>query len=109
AAGVLLSAAGLGLCLAAVRRGWSVRAFPLVSAGILAAVAFMLMPPVGSTDHLNYASYGRMAATGHDPYETSAAELPHDPVAGAPEEWRTTPSVYGPLATGEQAVAAWIG
>ena len=78
-------------------------------AGLLAAVAFMLMPPVGSTDHLNYASYGRMVATGHDPYVTSASEMPHDPVAGAPEEWRTTPSVYGPIATGEQALAAWIG
>lgn len=109
AAGVAAGTAGLGLCLAAVRRGWRVRALPVAAAGMLAAVAFMMMPPVGSTDHLNYASYGRMAATGHDPYETSAAELPHDPVAGAPEEWRTTPSVYGPIATGEQALAAWIG
>ncbi|MCQ0017481.1 polyprenol phosphomannose-dependent alpha 1,6 mannosyltransferase MptB [Actinomadura madurae] len=67
------------------------------------------MPPVGSTDHLNYASYGRMAATGHDPYRTSADDLPKDPVAGAPEEWRTTPSVYGPIATGGQAFAAWLG
>ncbi|TDE39164.1 hypothetical protein E1289_00785 [Actinomadura sp. 6K520] len=108
-AGVLAGAAGLGLCFLAVRKGWRVRAFPLAMAGLLAAVAFMMMPPVGSTDHLNYASYGRMAATGHDPYDTSAAELPHDPVAGAPEEWRTTPSVYGPIATGEQALAAWIG
>lgn len=109
AAGVAAGAAGLGMCFAAVRKGWRVRAKPLVVAGIMAAVAFMMMPPIGSTDHLNYASYGRMAATGHDPYETSASELPHDPVAGAPEEWRTTPSVYGPIATGEQAVAAWIG
>ena len=109
AAGVAAGTAGLGLCLAAVRRGWRVRALPVAAAGMLAAVAFMMMPPVGSTDHLNYASYGRMAATGHDPYETSAADLPHDPVAGAPEEWRTTPSVYGPIATGEQALAAWIG
>ncbi|TDC70187.1 DUF2029 domain-containing protein [Actinomadura sp. GC306] len=108
-AGVLFGTAGLGLCLLAVRKGWRVRAFPLAMAGLLAAVAFMMMPPVGSTDHLNYASYGRMAATGHDPYDTSAAELSHDPVAGAPEEWRTTPSVYGPIATGEQALAAWIG
>ena len=109
AAGVLAGAAGLGLCLAAVRKGWRVRALPLVAAGLLAAVAFMAMPPVGSTDHLNYASYGRMAATGHDPYATSASELPYDPVAGAPEEWRETPSVYGPIATGGQALAAWIG
>lgn len=107
--GVVASTVGLGLCFAAVRRGWRVRALPVVAAGLLAAVAFMAMPPVGSTDHLNYASYGRMAATGHDPYATRAVDLPTDPVAGAPEEWRTTPSVYGPIATGEQAVAAWIG
>lgn len=108
-AGICVSAFGLGLCLAAVRRGWRVPALPLVVAGLLAAAAFMFMPPVGSTDHLNYASYGRMAATGHDPYRTSAVDLPKDPVAGAPEEWRTTPSVYGPVATGGQAFAAWIG
>ncbi|TDD89595.1 DUF2029 domain-containing protein [Actinomadura darangshiensis] len=108
-AGIIASALGLGLCLAAVRKGWRVRALPLVVAGLLAAVAFMFMPPVGSTDHLNYASYGRMAATGHDPYRTSADDLPKDPVAGAPEEWRKTPSVYGPIATGGQAFAAWIG
>ncbi|SNT50065.1 Protein of unknown function [Actinomadura meyerae] len=108
-AGIVASTAGLALCFAAVRKGWRVRALPLAAAGLLAAVAFMCMPPVGSTDHLNYASYGRMAATGHDPYATSAEDLSRDPVAGAPEEWRTTPSVYGPIATGEQALAAWIG
>lgn len=108
-AGIVASTVGLGLCFAAVRRGWRVRPLPLVLAGIAAAVAFMVMPPVGSTDHLNYASYGRMAATGHDPYRTSADDLPKDPVAGAPEEWRTTPSVYGPIATGGQAFAAWLG
>jgi hypothetical protein len=108
-AGIVASTVGLGLCFAAVRRGWRVRALPLVFAGVAAAVAFMVMPPVGSTDHLNYASYGRMAATGHDPYRTSADDLPKDPVAGAPEEWRTTPSVYGPIATGGQAFAAWLG
>ncbi|RFS86839.1 hypothetical protein D0T12_00705 [Actinomadura spongiicola] len=108
-AGVVAGSTGLGLCFVAVRRGWRVAARPLVIAGLLAAVAFMAMPPVGSTDHLNYASYGRMAATGHDPYATRAVDLPQDPVAGAPEEWRTTPSVYGPIATGEQAFAAWIG
>lgn len=107
--GILAGAAGLGLCFAAVRKGWRVRALPLAGAGLLAAVAFMFMPPVGSTDHLNYASYGRMAATGHDPYATRAVDLPKDPVAGAPEEWRTTPSVYGPIATGEQAFSAWVG
>ncbi|QXJ22952.1 polyprenol phosphomannose-dependent alpha 1,6 mannosyltransferase MptB [Actinomadura graeca] len=109
AGGVLAGAAGLGLCLAAVARGWRVRPFPLVAAGLLAAVAFTFLPPSGSADHLNYASYGRMAATGHDPYVTRAVDLPGDPVAGSPEEWRFTPSVYGPIATGSQAFASWAG
>ncbi len=108
-AGVLMGTAGLGLCFAGVGRGWRVRAFPLVVAGLLAAVAFTCLPPAGSTDHLNYASYGRMAATGHDPYVTRAVDMAGDPVAGAPEEWRFTPSVYGPIATGSQAFASWIG
>ncbi|MFI6522250.1 polyprenol phosphomannose-dependent alpha 1,6 mannosyltransferase MptB [Spirillospora sp. NPDC050679] len=107
--GVLAGTAGLGACFAAVRRGWTCRARPLVAAGLLAAVAFMFMPPVGSTDHLNYAAYGRMVVLGHDPYETGADRLPGDPVAGAAEEWRGTPSVYGPLTTAGQALASWVG
>lgn len=108
-AGLAAGTAGLALCLVAVRRGWRVRAAPLMAAGLLAAAAFTFMPPVGSADHLNYASYGRMAATGHDPYTTRAVDLPADPVAGAPEEWRSAPSVYGPIASGQQAFAAWAG
>ncbi|MCP2338034.1 polyprenol phosphomannose-dependent alpha 1,6 mannosyltransferase MptB [Actinomadura rupiterrae] len=109
AAGTLAGAGGLLGCLTAARRGWRVRALPLVAAGMLVAAAFAFMPPAGSADHLNYASYGRMAATGHDPYTTTAADVPHDPVIGAAEEWRTTPSVYGPVATAGQALASWIG
>ncbi|MBT2207192.1 polyprenol phosphomannose-dependent alpha 1,6 mannosyltransferase MptB [Actinomadura sp. NEAU-AAG7] len=109
AAGLAVGTAGLAACFAAVRRGWRIRAFPLVVAGLLAAVAVTMLPPTGSADHLNYASYGRMAATGHDPYTTSAVDLPRDPVAGAPEEWRSTPSVYGPITTGSQAFASWVG
>ncbi len=108
-AGIVVGTAGLAACFVAVRRGWRVRAFPLVVAGLLAAVAFTMLPPTGSTDHLNYASYGRMAATGHDPYVTRAVDMPRDPVAGAPEEWRSAPSVYGPITTGSQAFASWVG
>ena len=107
--GVLLGTAGLGLCFAGVGRGWRMRAFPLVVGGLLAAVALTFLPPSGSTDHLNYASYGRMVATGHDPYVTRAVDMADDPVAGSPEEWRFTPSVYGPITTGSQAFAAWVG
>jgi hypothetical protein len=110
AAGVLVGAAGLGLCLYAVRGGWSCSPRPLLVAGLLVAAAFVFLPPVGSGDHLNYAAYGRMAVTGHDPYATAARDLPGDPIAGAVESpWREEPSIYGPIATGQEALASWIG
>lgn len=104
-------AAGLGLTLRAVRRGWAVPAWLILAAGILAAVALALVPPFGSSDHLSYAAYGRMVSTGHNPYTTTPAALAQlgDPVARAVQDWRTSPSVYGSLATGGQALASWIG
>ncbi|MBG6092134.1 hypothetical protein IW256_006247 [Actinomadura viridis] len=107
--GVLAGAAGLALCFAAVARGWRCRPGPLVAAGLLVAAAFAFLPPVGSGDHLNYAAYGRMVVLGHDPYATRAVDLPGDPVVGAVEEWRRAPSVYGPLATAQEAFASRIG
>ena len=69
----------------------------------------VLLPPFGSADHLSYAAYGRMLVTGHDPYATGPSVLGHDPISRAVEDWRTTPSVYGPLATAGQALASLIG
>jgi hypothetical protein len=109
AAGVLLSAAGLALCFWAARGGWWFRPRVLLFAGALATAAFALMPPVGSADHLNYAAYGRMAVTGNDPYNTTARNLPADPVARAVQDWRDTPTVYGPIATAQQTFASLIG
>jgi hypothetical protein len=109
AAGVVLTAAGLALCLLAARAGWRFRARPLLIAGVIATAAFALMPPVGSSDHLNYAAYGRMAITGNDPYATTARQLPADPVARAVQDWRDTPTVYGPVATAQQTLASLIG
>lgn len=109
-AGILLGGAGLGLCLLAAHRGWRPGSKGLLVAGIVVAAAFSCMPPVGSSDHLNYAAYGRMAVTGLDPYSTTAADLPAgDPYGQAVEEWQTTPSIYGPVLTGVQAFAAWAG
>ena len=67
--------------------------------------------PFGSSDQLSYAAYGRMVVTGHDPYLTTPAMLARlgDPVARAVQDWRGSPSVYGSLATGGQALASWIG
>jgi hypothetical protein len=108
--GVLAGATGLGLCLLAIRRGWSCPARPLLIAGLVVAAAFAVLPPVGSGDHLNYAVYGRMAVTGHDPYSTAARDLPGDPIAAVVEPpWREEPSIYGPIATAQEAFASWIG
>lgn len=111
AAALAVGVAGLGLCLYAVRRGWTVSPLAVLVSGLIAATAIALMPPFGSADHLSYAAYGRIAVTGHDPYLTSPAMLARlgDPVARAVQDWRTSPSVYGSLATGGQALASWIG
>jgi hypothetical protein len=111
AAALAAGALGLVLVLRAVRGGWSVPAWTVLLAGLLAAVALTLVPPFGSSDQLSYAAYGRMLVTGHNPYTTTPAQLAAlgDPVARAVQDWFTAPSVYGPLATGVQGLAALIG
>ncbi len=111
AAALAAGALGLVLALRAVRGGWSVPARAVLLAGLLAAVVLTLVPPFGSSDQLSYAAYGRMLVTGHNPYMTTPAQLAAlgDPVARAVQDWFTTPSVYGPLATGVQGLAALIG
>jgi hypothetical protein len=111
AAALTAGTAGLALCLLALRRGWTVPPRLVLAAGLIAATAIALVPPFGSSDHLSYAAYGRMAVTGHDPYLTTPAMLARlgDPVARAVQDWRHSPSVYGSLATGGQALASWAG
>jgi alpha-1,6-mannosyltransferase len=111
AAAVAAGALGLVLTLRAIRRGWSVPARVVLTGGLLAAAALTLVPPFGSSDHLSYAAYGRMLVTGHNPYTTTPAQLAAlgDPVARAVQDWRGTPSVYGPLATAIQALASLAG
>jgi Glycosyltransferase family 87 len=66
------------------------------------------LPPVGSADPGSYVGYGRLAATGHDPYATAPATLTGSYGAAVEDPWRAAPSIYGPLATGEQRFAAAI-
>ena len=105
ALGVLAAVTALWLGLSG---RWQPSPRRLVAAGILAAAALAFLPPTGSADPLSYAAYGRMVTTGHDPWTTTPAQLAgHDPVERAVEvPWQHTPSVYGPIATAEQAAAS---
>ena len=72
----------------------------------------VFLTPVGSSDTASYASYGRIAALGGNPYVTSplAALGPHSPyVAGVGWAWKSQVTVYGPIATLIQWFAALIG
>jgi hypothetical protein len=106
-----LGAAAVGLGLRAVAAG--VRPSPRrVAAAALAVVGLLVVvPPLGSADHLSYVAYGRIAAEGGDPYAVppSAWRGGTDPVvAGVRPPWQDTPSVYGPVATGVMTATAWL-
>jgi hypothetical protein len=111
AAALILGTYGLAATMLAARRGWRPSPRLILLAGIAAAAALALLPPFGSSDHLSYAAYGRMLVTGHNPYLTGPNALARlgDPVARAVEDWKTSPSVYGIVATGGQGLASLIG
>ncbi|GLY26733.1 hypothetical protein [Kineosporia sp. NBRC 101731] len=115
---VLAIAAGLGALaivagLLALRSGltWLSPRVVLVAAGA-AVLLLTVLPPLGSADHLSYLAYGRIAAAGDDPYVVDPGTWRGgtDPVAGAIQPpWQHTPSVYGPVSTAAQVLAAWAG
>ncbi|GAA3229935.1 hypothetical protein [Actinocorallia longicatena] len=107
---------GLGGTLLGLRRAGpepgSGTARGLFLFGTASAVVLALVPPLGSTDLMDYATYGRLAVLGHNPHEWTPADLRSlgDPVALlSSEAWRNTPSVYGPVATAVQWGAALLG
>jgi hypothetical protein len=102
-----LGGCGVIAALVAIRRGERLPIRTLVITGLFALVILTVLPPVGSTDALDYAVYGQISALGHSPYvmvPLQYRQLTH--AAGVPGGWSTIPSVYGPLATFEQFVAA---
>jgi hypothetical protein len=105
---VVAGSYGVGGCLSALRRGWAPDARRLLLGGAVAAVAFGVLAPIGSSDPGSYAAYGRLAATGHDPYVTPPSALTGSYRDIAEDPWRTTTSVYGPVATAEQRFFAQI-
>ncbi|MBO0890698.1 MAG: hypothetical protein J2P14_07270, partial [Acidothermales bacterium] len=109
-----LCVGGLGVLagLAAVRGGWRPATRPLLVGAAVACAVLVVTPPAGSTDTLDYAAYGEQAAVGQSPYTHTPEQLRKagDPIgAYAPRSWQGTTSVYGPLATGMQWVAAELG
>jgi hypothetical protein len=110
-----LGCAGVLAGLAAVARGARLPVQLLLGFGFLAVVVLTILPPAGSTDSLSYAASGRIAVLGHSPYVMTPYQLQHssDPIGhqiGAiPALWNNTPSVYGPVATAAEWVAAKLG
>jgi hypothetical protein len=114
-ASITLCCLGLAMMLWANSRGWSPspRRVFLAAAGVVAVV--VNITPVGSSDSASYAAYGRIAALGYNPYLYLPSQLS---VPGHPKNpytvlvspfWRHTASVYGPVATWTQQLAAEIG
>jgi hypothetical protein len=108
----LAGAGGVIAGLVAVRRGARPSVRALLIAAALAVVALTVLPVAGSNDALDYAAYGRIMALGHNPYVMTPEHLQrmHNAFASAvPGPWRTFVSVYGPLASLEQFLAAKLG
>jgi hypothetical protein len=110
--GNVLACLGLAGMLWAHSQGWrpDPRRLLLASAGIVAVM--VSLTPVGSSDTASYAAYGRIAALGGNPYFTDphgflGPNSPYTQAVGA--QWKSTPSVYGPIATLVQRFAASIG
>ncbi len=106
------SAGGAVSGLLAVRRGVRLNARPLLIVGLITVAVLTVLPPAGSTDPLDYATYGRLLLLGHSPYVYTPHYLRHlhDSFAQSiPLIWSKYVSVYGPLASMEQLLAAKLG
>ena len=108
----ILGAGGVTAGLMAVQNGARPSVRALLIAATLAVAALTVLPAAGSTDAFDYASYGRILALGHSPYIMTPyhLRLAHNAFArSVPVTWDHYVSVYGPLATIEQFLAAKLG
>jgi hypothetical protein len=109
---IFAGAGGVVAGLKAIQHGArpSVRALLIVAAVTVAVLT--VLPPAGSTDAFDYAAYGRIMVLGHSPYVMTPLKLRdlHDVYSrSVPITWDKFVSVYGPLATFEQFLAAKLG
>jgi len=113
---MLLGCAGVLAGLVATARGARLPVRLLLALGFLAVLVIIVLPAAGSTDALSYAANGRMAVIGHSPYVMTPKQLKYigDPIGrqigiGIPDLWNSTVSVYGPVATAAEWIAAKLG
>ncbi len=107
-----LAFCGLVAGLVAARWGASGPLRLIFVAAAVTVAVFAVLPPVGSTDALDYAAYGRILLLGHNPYLVTPIYLRlTEPFFGQsiPARWQYTVSLYGPAATFEQYIAARLG
>jgi hypothetical protein len=111
--GITLCCLGLAGMLWANSRGWHPDPRRVFWSAAAAVAVVVNITPVGTSDPASYASYGRIAALGHNPYTYTPADLPggaHNPYTALVDpRWRSTPSVYGPVATWTHLAAALVG
>jgi hypothetical protein len=105
---------GLAMMLWANSRGWSPNPRRVFWTAVGAIAVLVNITPVGSSDAASYAAYGRIAALGYNPYTYPPSQLPggasHNSYTMLVSQyWQKTPSVYGPVATWTQQLAAEIG
>lgn len=109
---ISLCVLGLAMMLWANSRGWSPSPRKVFWTAAAAVGVLVNITPVGSGDVASYAAYGRIAALGYNPYTFLPSQLPgpHNPYTMLVSPmWRATPSVYGPVATWQDLLAASIG
>ncbi|MDR1432476.1 MAG: polyprenol phosphomannose-dependent alpha 1,6 mannosyltransferase MptB [Propionibacteriaceae bacterium] len=111
--GISMGVAGLWVCWRANKEGWHAPGWKLFGLGAGLSTATCLVLPMTSADVLMYAAYGRLQAIGQNPYDITPAMIfrqAFDPVLIYTERpWQDTPSVYGPVASASQWLAATLG
>ena len=108
----IVGALGVLAGLLAAARGARPPMRLIVITAVVVVAALTVLPPAGSTDALDYATYGRLLVLGHNPYIATPSLLRdmHNSFAqSVPHEWDSQVSLYGPFATFEQLIAAKLG